>query len=426
MSWFMNWWRLNILNLIHLRFTMWWLVNWKRLHILTFVQRRLTIWSKSNGPFLSKVQRLVWNFNSSVVLCRGFCLVRLQSLKIDVSRGPKFYTAHSKVGGAPILCIAITYATKTHLQSPTATVERLRKKHIEMERELQRGYVKKGPWSSEEDEVLLRHVSKCGPREWSSIRSKGLLPRTGKSCRLRWVNKLRPNLKTGSKFTAEEERLVIELQEEFGNKWAKIATYLPGRTDNDVKNFWSSRRKRLERMLQKPPTLKPHRNEEKPPLTQVPVDKVPPCSSNQVEANLSYPTSYMGNTEVFEMINLPDLIKPNYQEIENDYLSAVEVEATPLHAVPSFESSSGYHFPLLPEPLIDFPLFPQCQDLVAESFDPNFIVEFEEKKCSELGTGLPTLGFEGNSQITSSNGLFKDFSNEIFEYFEHVPTSTQQ
>jgi len=67
---------------------------------------------------------------------------------------------------------------------------------IEMERELERGYVKKGPWSREEDEVLLRHVQKYGPREWSSIRSKGLLPRTGKSCRLRWVNKLRPNLKT--------------------------------------------------------------------------------------------------------------------------------------------------------------------------------------------------------------------------------------
>ena len=56
--------------------------------------------------------------------------------------------------------------------------------------------VRKGPWTAEEDEVLLRHVREHGPREWSSIRSKGLLPRTGKSCRLRWVNKLRPDLKT--------------------------------------------------------------------------------------------------------------------------------------------------------------------------------------------------------------------------------------
>lgn len=57
------------------------------------------------------------------------------------------------------------------------------------------GEIKKGPWKAEEDEVLINHVNKYGPKEWSSIRSKGLLRRTGKSCRLRWVNKLRPNLK---------------------------------------------------------------------------------------------------------------------------------------------------------------------------------------------------------------------------------------
>jgi myb proto-oncogene protein len=55
--------------------------------------------------------------------------------------------------------------------------------------------IRKGPWKAEEDEVLIMHVKKYGPRDWSSIRSKGLLQRTGKSSRLRWVNKLRPNLK---------------------------------------------------------------------------------------------------------------------------------------------------------------------------------------------------------------------------------------
>lgn len=57
-------------------------------------------------------------------------------------------------------------------------------------------YLKKGPWTADEDEALMNYVNKYGPRDWSSLRSKGLLPRTGKSCRLRWVNKLRPNLKT--------------------------------------------------------------------------------------------------------------------------------------------------------------------------------------------------------------------------------------
>ncbi|GAB2270992.1 hypothetical protein Dimus_005848 [Dionaea muscipula] len=109
--------------------------------------------------------------------------------------------------------------------------------------------IRKGPWKVEEDVVLLNHVKKYGPRDWSSIRSKGLLQRTGKSCRLRWVNKLRPNLKNGCKFSTEEENTVIELQAQYGNKWARIATHLPGRTDNDVKNFWSSRQKRLARIL---------------------------------------------------------------------------------------------------------------------------------------------------------------------------------
>lgn len=64
-----------------------------------------------------------------------------------------------------------------------------------MERRRTEGETRKGPWTAEEDEILMNFVNVNGPRDWSSIRSKGLLPRTGKSCRLRWVNKLRPNLK---------------------------------------------------------------------------------------------------------------------------------------------------------------------------------------------------------------------------------------
>ncbi|GJN26816.1 hypothetical protein PR202_gb14776 [Eleusine coracana subsp. coracana] len=111
--------------------------------------------------------------------------------------------------------------------------------------------VRKGSWMADEDAVLREHVRVHGPREWNSLRSKGLLPRTGKSCRLRWLNKLRPNLKS-CKFDAEEESVVLDLQEKFGNKWARIATYLPGRTDNDVKNFWSNRQKRLARLIHPP------------------------------------------------------------------------------------------------------------------------------------------------------------------------------
>ncbi|KAG6487953.1 hypothetical protein ZIOFF_056692 [Zingiber officinale] len=107
--------------------------------------------------------------------------------------------------------------------------------------------MRKGRWTENEDKILLEYVRKNGARNWSSIRCQGLLLRDSKSCRFRWVNKLRDGLTTGrGKLSEEEVRLVMELQEQWGNKWARIANQLPGRTENDVKNFWgSTRRKQL-------------------------------------------------------------------------------------------------------------------------------------------------------------------------------------
>ncbi|XP_009768446.1 transcription factor DUO1-like [Nicotiana sylvestris] len=290
--------------------------------------------------------------------------------------------------------------------------------------------IKKGPWKAEEDQVLLNHVKKYGPRDWSSIRSKGLLQRTGKSCRLRWVNKLRPNLKNGVKFSAEEERTVIELQAQFGNKWARIATYLPGRTDNDVKNFWSSRQKRLARILRTsaPQPAKPQNNDnnknndsqndvfqDSPPI-EAPKFSSSTDQEESLSKSQSCSSSYVDNSH--NMVPFPELVNPNSIAFESNLL---QLDFTPNDYKLGIESShiqTDFGLPLENQEF-NMPNFIDVFGQFNGSELDNVQVPFVERSCCDN-----IVKREIDKPLTPDS-FIDDFPLDMFDHIEPLPSPSE-
>ncbi|KAF3444398.1 hypothetical protein FNV43_RR14090 [Rhamnella rubrinervis] len=139
--------------------------------------------------------------------------------------------------------------------------------------------MKRGPWTPEEDQVLSKFINKEGEGRWRTLPKRAGLLRCGKSCRLRWMNYLRPSVKRGH-IAPDEEDLILRLHRLLGNRWSLIAGRIPGRTDNEIKNYWNTHlSKKLISQGIDPRTHKPLNPSAPPPLNK------PPCSLKTINPN---------------------------------------------------------------------------------------------------------------------------------------------
>ncbi|CAK7327459.1 unnamed protein product [Dovyalis caffra] len=244
--------------------------------------------------------------------------------------------------------------------------------------------LRKGLWSPEEDEKLLRCITKHGHGSWSSVPKLAGLERCGKSCRLRWMNYLRPDLKRGT-FSSQEENLIIQLQSVLGNRWSQIAAQLPGRTDNEIKNLWNSSIKK--KLLQKGIDPSTHK-----PLSEIKLStsKSPEKASRELDAVISL--NLKADSSKPSLIDVSSCKIEKRDDNLNASKSSAHQEFFPNNSLPSNRYPNIQFNPLDSSSYLQFPV----QQLNHEPITSRF-----EHPSSELRLSQKRRPFEPNQEFNS-------------------------